>query len=236
MEYVTFLATFRRSLGTFPGPDCMSGDEVGEKSVPDYMGCLPGNRLNDEMIISTTESQNFKLKSMKKIGLSLFLIVFMACSTLRVNYDFDKQADFSAYKNYAFSEGTHNLPVDQLNRDRIIKAVENEMAAKGFTKSENPDVLVDLHLKAEQKVDATATTTGSPWGYRYGGGFSTTQINYNEYTEGTLFINMVDASTERIVWQGIGTRTIEEQASAKKREYNINETIKQIFSKYPPKQ
>jgi len=90
------------------------------------------------------------------------------------------------------------MPIDQLNRDRLIQATEKELAAKGFTKSDNPDVIVDLHLKAEQVQTATATSTGyGPWGYRYGGGFSTTQVSYDQYTEGTLFITLVDKASER---------------------------------------
>ncbi|HEX5171074.1 MAG TPA: DUF4136 domain-containing protein, partial [Cyclobacteriaceae bacterium] len=138
---------------------------------------------------------------MKKYLFISFLMVASACSTLKVTYDYDKQADFAKYKTYAFSEDSKNLGINQLNRDRILSAIETQMAAKGFTKSDNPDVLVDVHVRAEQKMDATATTTptygyGGPWRYGYGGGFSTTQINYNEYVEGTLFVNLVDKSTE----------------------------------------
>ena len=177
---------------------------------------------------------------MKKY-LPIFLIVILsACSSLKVSYDYDKQADFAKYKTYTFSEDALNLKINQLNRDRILNAIDTEMAAKGFTKTDsNPDVLVDVHVRAEQKVDATATTTptygyGGPWRYGYGGGFSTTQINYNEYVEGTLFINLVDRATEKIAWQGRATKTLDEDASAEKREQNINTAVKQIFTKYPP--
>ena len=177
---------------------------------------------------------------MKKILLLPLLLVLSSCSSLKVTHDYDSQADFTKYKTFAFSEDAMKLPVGDLNRDRILKAVETEMTAKGFTKSDAPDVLIDIHVKAEEKVDATATTTGS--GYRggyygrygYGGGFSTTQINYNEYIEGTLFVNMVDKGTEKIVWQGRATKTIDEDVSAQKREQNINYAVKQIFIKYPP--
>jgi hypothetical protein len=45
---------------------------------------------------------------------------------------------------------------------------------------------------------------------------------------------MVDKATEKIVWQGRGTKTVDEDASAEKRETNINTGVKMIFSKYPP--
>ena len=173
---------------------------------------------------------------MKKLIVLCLSFAFLGCSSIQVSYDYDKQADFSKYKTYSFSEGISSLGVGDLNRDRIIKAVENEMAAKGFTQSDDSDVVLDIYIKAKQVVSATATTAGAgyPWRYGYGGGFATTQVNYDEYTEGTMFINMVDMSTEKIVWQGIGTKTFDESANAQKREDNINYAIQQIFTKYPP--
>jgi hypothetical protein len=177
---------------------------------------------------------------MKKYFILLAVVVVSACSSLKVTYDYDKQADFAKYKTYAYSEDSQKLPVGDLNRNRIMSAVDAEMAAKGFSKSDSPDVLIDMHIRAEQKTEAIANTTGpgyygGPWRYGYGGGFSTTTINYNDYIEGTLFINMVDAAKQQIVWQGRATKTLDENATAEKRDKNINYAVKQIFSKYPPK-
>ena len=176
---------------------------------------------------------------MKKFLVIPVLLAFVACSTVKIGYDYDKSADFSKYKTYAFSEETMKMPINQLNRDRLIKATEAEMAAKGFTKSDNPDAILDLRIKGEEVQTATATTTGG-YGYGYGrwgygGGFSTTQVNYDKYVEGSLFITMVDKATEKIVWQGTGKKTLDENASAQKKEENINYAVKQIFTNYPPK-
>jgi hypothetical protein len=179
---------------------------------------------------------------MKRIVFVVFVAVLTACSSLKVTYDYDGQADFTKYKTYTFSQEALKLPIQQLNRDRLLKAIETELAAKGFTKSEdNPDALIDLHVKAEEKMDATATTTGpGMYGggyygrYGYGGGFSTTHIDYNKYVEGTLFVDLVDNASQKIVWQSRATKTLDEDVSAEKREQNINYAVKQIFSKYPP--
>ncbi len=58
-----------------------------------------------------------------------------------------------------------------------------------------------------------------------GGGFSTTTINYDTYVDGTLFIDMIDASKKQLVWQGRGTKTIDQDASPQKREENINYAV-----------
>ncbi|MFN3841145.1 MAG: DUF4136 domain-containing protein [Cyclobacteriaceae bacterium] len=177
---------------------------------------------------------------MKKYLLIILALSGTACSSLKVTYDYDRQADFAKYKTYAFSEDSQKMPVNDLNRNRLLAAVEKEMTAKGFSKSDSPDVLVDMHVKKEEKVDATATTIspgfrGYYGRYGYGGGFSTTSINYNEYIEGTLFVNLVDVAKQQIVWQGRATKTLDENASAEKREKNINYAVQQIFMRYPPK-
>ncbi len=175
---------------------------------------------------------------MKKFLIPLLIIGAVACSSIKTAFDYDRQADFAKYKTYALVGNNLTEAIGQLNSERVLNAVDNEMTAKGFAKSDDPDMLVDVYIKTQKKMDATATTTGGgygPWRYGYAGGFSTTQVNYNEYTEGTMFISFIDNSTKKIVWQGTGTKTLVENASADKREANITYSVKQILMNYPPK-
>jgi hypothetical protein len=175
---------------------------------------------------------------MKKIILYFVVVlalVIPSCSSVTVSYDYDKTANFNAYKTYAFTPEAKSLPVGDLDRDRILAAVDTEMAARGFTKSESPDALIDLIIKAQQRTEATATNTGGYGRYGYGGGFSTTHIDYNQYVDGTLFINLIDKSTEKMVWQGRGTKTLDENASPEKKETNIKNAVKMIYGKFPVK-
>jgi len=175
----------------------------------------------------------------KAFYLILLAVIAASCATLKVTSDYDKSANFAEFKTYNFTAEAFALPITDLNRDRLISAIEAELSAKGFTKSETPDVLIDLVLKAETKQTATATSTGGGYygaGYRYGGGgFSTTTINYDSYQEGTLFVDMIDAKKLQLVWQGRGVGTMNPDASTKKREANIQGVAKMIFAKYPPK-
>ncbi len=180
---------------------------------------------------------------MKNLLILLLAVGIASCSSVKVSYDIDKSVDFTKYKTYNYSEDALKLPVQELNRNRVFNAVDNELASRGLSKSDDPDVLIDLHVRAEQKTEATATTTGTgmyggyggPWRYGYGGGFSTTTIDYDNYIEGTLFINVVDKAEDKIVWQGRGTKTVDEDASPEKRDANINNGIKSIFATYPVK-
>jgi len=175
---------------------------------------------------------------MKKFLIIPILFAFVACSTIKVAFDYDTHADFGKYKTYVISEETMKMAnVNQLNRDRIIAAVETEMAAKGFSKAtKKADLIMDIRIKGEEIQTATATTSGGygygHWGY--GGGMSTTHVNYNKYTEGTLFVTLVDKATEKIAWQGTGKNILDENATTEKREQNIDYAVKQIFTNYPP--
>jgi hypothetical protein len=174
---------------------------------------------------------------MKKLlfAIPVLGLLFSSCSSISFGYDYDRNSEFAGYKTYKISEDSYQLPVDELNRDRIIRAVETEMGNEGFTKSDSPDVIIDIQIKAHEEVQANATSSGVYGGrYYYGGGFTTTDITYTKYVVGTLFVNMVDAKTEKIAWQGRATKTLEENLSPEKREANINYAVRGIFTKYPP--
>lgn len=180
----------------------------------------------------------------KLITIVALATLTVSCSSIKVSHDFDKSANFGAYKTYALTPEAEQLPLDDINRRRILDAIATELAGKGLTKSDNPDVWIDVNLRAEQKQSATATTSnpggayyGYGRGYRYGmgGGFSTTSINVENYVEGTLFVDMIEVAKKQLVWQGRAVKTIDPDASSEKREANINYAIKQIFTKYPPK-
>ncbi|HEV8512663.1 MAG TPA: DUF4136 domain-containing protein [Cyclobacteriaceae bacterium] len=169
----------------------------------------------------------------------LFVALLPACApALKVTSDYDRTADFAKYKTYSFSPQSSELQVNDLNKRRILTEIENQMAVKGFSKAETGDIIVDVRISAQERKEATATTTGNGYGmyggYRYGGGFQTTSVNVQTYIDGTLIISFIDASKKELVWQGTGVKELDTDATAEKREKNITEAIKGILAKYPP--
>ena len=154
-----------------------------------------------------------------------------------VSTDYDKSVDFSQYKTYKYTDEALNLPMTSLNQDRLIEALSSALAAKGFSPSDDPDILVDITVSTQQKQTATETTNyyGTGYRYRWGGGFSTSNINVNDYTEGTIFLDFIDAGNKQLVWQGRGVGTVQENSSAEKREKRANKAMSKILKKYPPK-
>lgn len=164
-------------------------------------------------------------------------ILLSACSSLSVSYDYDKNVDFNQYKTYAFDEHVEQLQINQIDKNRLIRAIENEMNARQYTKSDSPDLLVGIRTRVVQEESATATTTGTgmygPWRYGFGGGFTTTNVDINKYNVGTLFINVIDNGSKQIIWQGRGTKTLAENVPPEKKEARINDAVTSIFNKYP---
>ena len=159
----------------------------------------------------------------------------------KVSYDFDKNATFSAFKTYAHRDGTK---VGQpLIDERIVAAIDAQMAGKGLTPSESPDVYVVYHVAFDEQKDISTYSTGYGggygaygwgWGGGWGGTSSTTQVR--DILVGTLVVDIADAKQGKVVWRGMGVKEVDTQAKPEKRDKSINNALKKIFKNYPPKQ
>ncbi|MEW7290382.1 DUF4136 domain-containing protein [Aquimarina sp. 2304DJ70-9] len=173
--------------------------------------------------------------------LSLILIItFSSCTTVRVASDYDKQANFNTYKSYAFFKpGIDKAEISDLDKKRILRAIEADMTSKGFIKSENPDMLVSIFTKTRENVSVYQNNWGWGWGPGWGYGWGWNPWfwggNYNSVstvTEGTLYIDLIDASKKELIWQGMGTSALTKDVD--KKQEKMNEIVGAILEKYPP--
>lgn len=167
--------------------------------------------------------------------LSLILIITLSsCSSVRVASDYDKQANFDSYKSFAFYKpGIDKAEISDLDKKRILRAIETDMVAKGFIKSSNPDILVSIFTKTKENVNIYQNNFG--WGYGWGWSPWYWGGNYNSVsrtTEGTLYIDLIDAGKKELVWQGMGTAALTRDVERKQE--RINEIVTAIMQKYPP--
>ena len=170
---------------------------------------------------------------MFKLFVLLCIGILTSCSSVKVISDYDTKVDFSSYKTFAFyKKGIDKVEISDLDKRRILKAVEKELLAKGFTKSENPDVLVNIFTKSRQKVDVYNNSMHYGWHpWYYGPNFG---MQISKYTEGTLFIDLIDAEKKELAWQGIGSGGLTTSGNVAKKEERIKEFVAEIMSKYPP--
>jgi hypothetical protein len=163
------------------------------------------------------------------------LLVPTALVAQKTSFDYDKTATFSNFKTYAIKDGTK--VGDPLIDNRIAAAIESQLAAKGLTKNDaKPDVTVMYHVAFDKQKDITAYSTGGgPYGYRWGGGWGTTDVRVNEILVGTLVVDIADANKGEVVWRGMGVKEVDVQAKADKRDKNINNAVQKILKDFPPK-
>ena len=175
---------------------------------------------------------------LKIVPIALLLIMITSCVSVRVASDYDKDADFNSYKTFAFFKtGIDKAEISDLDKRRILRAIETELLAKGFTKSENPDMLVSLFTKSREKVNIYNNGWG-PYGYGWGwspwywGGYGYGGTSVSTSTEGVLYIDLIDAKKKELVWQGMGTGYLSK--NMEKKEERIKEFVSKIMEKYPP--
>lgn len=165
---------------------------------------------------------------------SLFL--FNSCGSLRTAADYDKTVDFSTYNSFAFFKtGIDKAEINGLDKRRILRAIEKELLAKGFTKSETPNLLVSFFTKERQQVNVYNNNFNS---FGFGWGWSPFYWNQNyqvsNTSRGTLYIDLIDAKTKELVWQGVGNGYLTNSIS--KKEERINAFVNAILKAYPPEQ
>jgi hypothetical protein len=173
------------------------------------------------------------MKLIKLLSVLGFFIL-TSCSSVYVNTDYDKKANFESYKTYAYNKSSiDKLEISDLDKKRILYALDAAMPTKGFSKSENPDVLINVFTKERERVNVYNNMGWGPgwgWGIGWGMGMGFTQTTTTP--EGTLYIDIVDAKTKELVWQGIGTGYL--TTNFEKKDERIAEFVSKILEKYPP--
>ena len=165
----------------------------------------------------------------------LLLVLLTSCSSVKVYDDYDKNVDFTQFKTYAFQKsGIDKVEISDLDKKRILRVIDEQMALKGFTKSENPDLLVNIFTKEREQVEVSQFNAG--WGYGWGYGWNPYMWGGNStvssYVEGTLYIDLIDAKKRELVWQGQGVGVLTQ--NREKKEALINEFVAKILAQYPP--
>ena len=178
------------------------------------------------------------MRRIKILVLPVLAMVFMAsCTSVRVLSDYDKEADFTTYKSYAFYKtGIDKAQISDLDKKRILKAIDAELSSRGFVKSEDPDILISIFTKEKEQVDIYNNYWGGyGWGwnpYYWGPGWGGNNVSTR--TEGSLYIDLIDAKNKELVWQGKGIGNLGNIENMDKKEQRIREFVSQILKEYPP--
>lgn len=173
---------------------------------------------------------------MKKAAYLLFFATLISCGSLRVSSDYDQNVDFSTYNSYAFFKpGIDKVEISDLDKRRILNALENALQSKGFQASETPGLLVSFQTQAKENINIHQNHPYYGWGWGWGwypyGVYNHPYVSTQ--TQGILYIDLIDAQTKHLVWQGKGIGVLRE-GSVSEREARIREFVQEILNQYPP--
>ncbi|MCW8925494.1 MAG: DUF4136 domain-containing protein, partial [Xanthomonadales bacterium] len=157
----------------------------------------------------------------------------------------DPAADFSRYTSYGFFdplgiEGGYNSPVFG---EHFRASISNELAQRGYRLSDNPDLLINVTIRGDDKVKMRSYTApymtgayynrpgGAYYGSAVGVGVSTGKVA-TMTTEASVFIDFVDSQQRRIVWQGVAVVDVNDKVAQQLRNA-IYTSVNKVLAQYP---
>ena len=84
------------------------------------------------------------------------LLILSSCNIVRVVSDYDKTTNFDNYSSFAFFKpGIDKAKISDLDKKRILRAIQDNVMAKGMNKNSSPDILVSIFTKESQRIHVT---------------------------------------------------------------------------------
>ncbi|MFH6602280.1 DUF4136 domain-containing protein [Maribacter algicola] len=165
----------------------------------------------------------------------IFLVLFISCNAIKVNYDYDKETEFSNYNTYNYySEIETGL--GELDEKRLFKALDIALQSKGLVFSEEPDFLINIEGRSFQMPKNTSVGVGvGGTGRNVGGGVSVGIPLGSSKLERQIVFDFVDAKKDQLFWQAVSTSALKENLPPLVREQKLQEMVGKVLSKYPPK-
>ena len=167
--------------------------------------------------------------------ISTCALAFEASSSVKTSLEYDKNADFRAYRTFAFAERSIQDPYWA----SIVEAsITGELKKKGLSlREENPDLVVSYNAtlamgETTSKVysSGVAYSTGTGWTTLAGAGL----VTVRDLPVGTLLVDLADPKKKELVWRSTASTEVNRNASLEAREKAVSGAIAKMFKGFPP--
>jgi hypothetical protein len=192
--------------------------------------------------------RSFTATSLAAVALGALVLAGCAAPKPTLRSDYDRSADFATYRTYAYVDpvGTDKAGYSSIITQHFKNAIDTEMSARGYRKVDaDPDLLVNFHANATEKVDVRSTPTPTMgMGVGYGGYYGyrgsmyaawpmyTNDVSTVRYQVGTLNVDVVDARRKQLVWEGVAEGKLRKE-TMQNPEPAIRSVINQLYQSYP---
>lgn len=171
---------------------------------------------------------------MKKTIFFLALIGVFSCASPKYFQDYDRQADFSTYKTYAFYTEM-DTGLSDLDEDRLLAAIDSVLQGKGLEKSTNPDFKINFY------ADYFETPSRNSLGIGIGGGGGNVGVGVSggipiggikSYLNLTL--EFIEHPSNVLFWQGVAEARFNPNMAPGQRSAYFHTLAAGVLENYPP--
>jgi hypothetical protein len=186
-------------------------------------------------------------RSLLAISLAGVFLICLSASAADIRVDWSREASFDSYHTYQWipSKATNHPFYRQYVDEYVNYALTHKKHLREVSESQNPDLLVTYQLSTKDVIDTQTYGYGPGWsgwgwgGWGWGGwgwgwgGPSYYQTQQIPRVMGVLTLNLIDAKTKKIVWQG---QAIQENMmkSGNAEEKQVADSIYDMLKRYPP--
>jgi hypothetical protein len=172
---------------------------------------------------------------MKNLLFITICLCVLSCAPIRVNYDYDRAANFNTYKTYNYYSDM-NTGLSELDTKRFLDELDAQMAIKGFTLSETPDFFIDIKSTEYQEAQRQSVGVGlGGGGGNVGGGISIGLPIGQANLSRQITIDFVDENKKQLFWQAVSESSFNPKASPENREARLKAIVEKVLTQYPPK-
>ena len=149
-----------------------------------------------------------------------------------VRYNFMPGTDFTKYHTFKWVDIPSNVHPNQIVAQEIRDAVNNVLAAKGFTPAtgDKADIYVGYQCSVDQEREWNAWGMGG--GLRWGGGMGTAESS--TITNGMLAVDFYDPTSKQLVWRGTAAETLNPSGNQEKDMKRLNKAVTKLLKHFPP--
>ena len=189
------------------------------------------------------------MRFFKTLGAAALSGLLLAGCASVAHVEKDKTVNFSKYQTYAWVDtkdkqnDSTRTSVSDLTERTIREAVNAELTKTGWRESKKPDVLLTYDVLVEKNVKELNNPVYSrpysryyynPYTRRWMSFFYPSQfLGYDrdeqQVREGTITISVIDAKTDKTIWQGWTTDEVNSKNLSSK---EIKNSVKSIFRKF----
>ena len=195
---------------------------------------------------STDQGRARRPKSLAGWSFALLALLLTGCATgLEVRSDEDPSANFARYRTFNFFdpmgiEGGYNSPIfGELFREAITR----ELTQRGYRQSDNPDLIVNVTSRTDDKVSMRTYSApymsgayyNRPGGAHYGSAVGVgvgVGTRATKTTEASIFIDLVDFQKQKVSWQGVAVVDVTDKVAQNLRDA-VYTSVNKVFEQYP---